>query len=251
MFQGIGSSPSADWRKAAARMTRALIPALLAGGRGAIAAAGGHHILLAGPVGAGKTLLARRLPSILPRPSAAEILETSTIFSVAGLARDGRIRTRPFRAPHHTVSPAGLAGGGAGVRPGEASLAHNGVLLADELTDFAKAAIGALTEALETGHVTIARARPVSMPARFQFVGAVTFCPCGRREDGFSDCRCSRDQVRRHFEGISDRFAARLDIRVCVAPLTAEERAETCLESSAAIRERVTLGARPAVRAVR
>lgn len=203
-----------------------------------IAAAGGHHILLAGAPGAGKTLLARRLPTILPKMAADEIVETTKIFSAAGLAMGGAIRSRPFRAPHYSVADTGLAGGGAGCRPGEASLAYNGVLLADELTEFAPTALDALSDAFDTGHITTGAG--VTLPARFQFIGAVTLCPCGWRGAGSCECRCTDEQVRRHFKGIPDRLAALLDIRIGVAPLTREETAETHPESSEAIRKRVT-----------
>ena len=208
-----------------------------------IAAAGGHNILIVGPPGAGKSMLAKRLPGILPDMSREEIIEATEIWSVAGLTSDEHpiVAARPFRSPHHTVSAAGLAGGGAVPRPGEISLAHNGVLFLDELPEFRSDALEVLRQPLEDGIVTVSRvAGSVSFPSRFMLVCAMNPCKCGWYGHPSGRCKCSEQEVHRYHARISGPLLDRIDLIVEVPALDYEElRRRAPAESSAAVRERV------------
>jgi len=209
-----------------------------------IAAAGGHNLLFIGPPGTGKSMLARRLPGILPAMSREEALDTAAVAALSG-ERPGSTgwRRRPFRAPHHTATAAALVGGGADPRPGEVSLAHNGVLFLDELPEFNRSVLEVLREPLETGVISIARAaRRTDFPAAFQLVAAMNPCPCGYRGDPQADCRCSADRVASYRNRVSGPLLDRIDLHVVVArPATALLRAaEPGAESSAAVADRVT-----------
>jgi magnesium chelatase family protein len=208
-----------------------------------VAAAGGHNLLMVGSPGAGKTMLARRLPTILPGLAREEALEASQLHSVAGLLTDeGVLRARPFRAPHHSVSTAGLLGGGTvSLRPGEASLAHHGVLFLDELTEFRRDAIEALRQPLEDGRVVITRAAAsVAFPARFTLVAATNPCPCGFDGDPRRRCRCQEHRVAQYRQKLSGPLLDRIDLRLRIPRLTRQELlGSEPAEPSAHVRDRV------------
>jgi len=208
-----------------------------------IAAAGGHHLLMIGPPGCGKTLLASRLPGLLPGASEDEALEAAAIASVSGRGIDpARWRERPFRAPHHTASAVALVGGGADPRPGEISLAHQGVLFLDELPEWDRRALEVLREPLESGVVTVSRAaRSAEFPARFQLVAAMNPCPCGWAGDSSGRCRCTDDVIRRYRARISGPLLDRIDLHIEVPRLPpADLRPDSAPgEGSAQVRERV------------
>jgi len=209
-----------------------------------IAAAGGHNILIVGPPGAGKSMLAKRLPGILPDMSRAEMTEATEIHSVAGLTSQQSpiISRRPFRAPHHTVAPAAMAGGGSSVpKPGEISLAHHGVLFLDELPEFRRDTLEVLRQPLEDGQVTISRvAASVTYPSSFMLVCAMNPCKCGWYGHGSGRCRCSENEVRRYHSRISGPLLDRIDLIVEVPALEYEElRRRAPAESSAEIKKRV------------
>ena len=204
-----------------------------------VAAAGEHGMLVIGPPGAGKSLAARRLPSILPPLSGGEILEVARIASASGIGAGAISSVRPFRAPHHTVSPAGLVGGGSPPRPGEITLAHRGVLFLDELCEFRRSALEALREPMEAGEVSIVRANGRQiLPCRFTLMAAANPCPCGRGEDD-NACRCGEIAIRRYRAVLSGALADRIDINLGVRQPAAESMAGPPGESSAAVRKRV------------
>jgi magnesium chelatase family protein len=207
-----------------------------------VAAAGGHHLLLIGPPGTGKTLLARRLPTILPPLTLAEAIEVSRVWSVAGLLpAAGLVTRRPFRAPHHTVSPAGLVGGGRPLHPGEVSLAHMGVLFLDELPEFAPHALDTLRQPLEDGVVTVTRVGgAMRLPAEIQVVGAMN--PCRRGCRTLDDCACTPGERARYLDRLSAPLLDRIDLHVYVGPVAPDGRGpdRAAAPESAEVRRRVT-----------
>lgn len=207
-----------------------------------VATAGGHNLLMLGPPGSGKTMLARRISTILPAISFAEALETSKIHSVCGLLNGaGIVGQRPFRAPHHTISHAGLVGGGRIPRPGEVSLAHNGVLFLDELPEFQRHVLEVLRQPLEDQQLTISRASmSLTFPAKFMLVAAMNPCPCGYQNSRLKECRCSLGQVEHYRSRISGPLMDRIDIHVEVPEVKYEELSSRARgETSSAIRKRV------------
>jgi magnesium chelatase family protein len=206
-----------------------------------IAASGGHNLLFYGPPGTGKTMLASRLPGILPRLGEREMLDVAAIYSVAAQSKDYHWQQRPFRAPHHTASAIALVGGGSNPKPGEISLAHAGVLFLDELPEFSRQVLEVLREPLESGEVRISRARSQAcFPARFQLVAAMNPCPCGYHGSDANRCRCTPDQVKRYRDKISGPLLDRIDMHVPVRALRQGElQNKTLGDGSAAIRARV------------
>ena len=208
-----------------------------------IAAAGGHNVLMAGPPGSGKTMLARRLPGILPPLTAEEALEVTAVHSVAGLLppHDALVRRRPFRAPHQSISTAGLIGGGPRLRPGEVSLAHRGVLFLDEMAEYPRNVLETLRQPMEDGSVTLIRAKErVCLPARFVLVAATNPCPCGHLGDPRRACTCDPNVVARYQSRVSAPLRDRIDLHLTVGIVPFRELHDAAAsETSASVRERV------------
>ncbi|MPM40068.1 Competence protein ComM [bioreactor metagenome] len=208
-----------------------------------IAAAGGHNVLMIGPPGSGKTMLARRIPSILPPMTDRESLEVTKIYSVAGIIENtgGLITTRPFRNPHHTISHAGMIGGGRIPRPGEVTLSHHGVLFLDELPEFPRMVLEVLRQPLEDGQVTISRVNAsLSYPSKSILIAAMNPCPCGYLTDPSHECSCSNSDIHRYVRKISGPLLDRIDININVPRLQYDEMTNiTPAERSAQIRQRV------------